>query len=434
MSAEQFVVLGLARVRAAWFRDISRWSNAGSLPVQFVKCVSADEVRTRLDGGRPFSALLIDGSLPALDRDLVDRAREHGCSVFVVDDGSRSRPWVDLDVSCLVHEPVDRDSLLSALHDHARPLSRVDIELADDTTAPDADAESSRGRIVAVTGAGGSGSTTTAMAVAQGLAATSAPGTVLLADLALHADQAMLHGAAQLVPGVQELVEAHRFAAPDATGVRALTFECTDRGYDLLLGLRRHRDWASIRPRAFDAALSSLRATYACTVADIDPDLEGQEECGSIDVEERNLMGRSVVREADLVVVTIAATLSGLVRGATIIESLLRAGTEPGRILPTVTRAPRSPRQRAEVTRALAALAEPIHGLTDEVPSPVFVPERRNLDDFARDHLPLPRSLVTPLGTVVSALVDRAGPVPRHRAEPQPITPGTLGSWSPDPD
>src|SRR3546814_3627994 len=82
---------------------------------------------------------------------------------------------------------------------------------------------------------------------------------ICLADLALDAEQAMLHAARDVVPGVAELVEAHRSGSPGPHEVRDLTWEVGERGYRLLLGLRRHRDWTAIRPRAFDAALDGLR-------------------------------------------------------------------------------------------------------------------------------------------------------------------------------
>ncbi len=95
-------------------------------------------------------------------------------------------------------------------------------------------------------------------------------GWSLLADLALDADQAMLHDAGDVVPGVQELVEIHRNARPPApTDPRSLAFAVTDRHYDLLLGLRRHRDWVTLRPAPFDAALDGLRRAYKAVVADV---------------------------------------------------------------------------------------------------------------------------------------------------------------------
>lgn len=72
MEGDRYVVLGLANVRSPWFREVGRWATAAVLPVDFVRCVSAEELRARLAGGRTYSAALIDGGLHELDRDLID--------------------------------------------------------------------------------------------------------------------------------------------------------------------------------------------------------------------------------------------------------------------------------------------------------------------------------------------------------------------------
>ena len=91
--ADRYVALGLARVRSPWFTDVARWATSGSLAMDFVKTVSIDEVRARLESGRPFSILLIDGGLPGIDRDLLELAAERGCAVVVVaDEGGLAAP------------------------------------------------------------------------------------------------------------------------------------------------------------------------------------------------------------------------------------------------------------------------------------------------------------------------------------------------------
>src|SRR3546814_11682621 len=103
----------------------------------------------------------------------------------------------------------------------------------------------------------------------------------------------MLHAARDVVPGVAELVEAHRSGSPGPHEVRDLTWEVGERGYRLLLGLRRHRDWTAIRPRAFDAALAGLRRGFRTVVADIDDALEGEAASGSLGLEARNARARA---------------------------------------------------------------------------------------------------------------------------------------------
>ena len=84
MSGEHFVVLGAARPRAAWFSDLGRWATSAALPVEFVRCVSVEEVRARLAAGRTWSAVVLDEAVPGLDRDLLDEARRVACAPIVV--------------------------------------------------------------------------------------------------------------------------------------------------------------------------------------------------------------------------------------------------------------------------------------------------------------------------------------------------------------
>ena len=90
MAADRYVVLGLARARRLVRRGRALGHGA-ALPVDFVKAVSGEEVHARLSSGRPFSALLVDGGLVALDRDLVQLAGRYGCAVVAVDDGRSAR-------------------------------------------------------------------------------------------------------------------------------------------------------------------------------------------------------------------------------------------------------------------------------------------------------------------------------------------------------
>ena len=48
MAGERYVVLGLAPARSAWFRSVGLWANSGALPAEFLKCMSAEEMRARL--------------------------------------------------------------------------------------------------------------------------------------------------------------------------------------------------------------------------------------------------------------------------------------------------------------------------------------------------------------------------------------------------
>jgi len=245
----------------------------------------------------------------------------------------------------------------------------------------------------------------------------------------------LLHDAGDVVPGLSELVESHRNGSLGSEEVRRLCFEVADRGYDLLLGLRRQRDWTALRSRALHAALDGLRQCYRVVVAEVDADVEGEAECGSLDIEERNMLARTTLRSADLVLAVGQAGLSGLHAQLRVIRDLVGLGADPSKLVPVVNRAPRNPRARAEISQALAQLLEASLPGLRLAANAVFVPERRRLDDALRDGLSPPPALVTPLAEMVRALLEArpangaGGAAAPAADEPVAVVPGSLGAW-----
>lgn len=423
--SDRYVVLGLARPRAQWFSELSRWATTAAVPVEFVKCLTPDEARARLSSGRRWSALLVDAGAHGVDRDLLDAASTNGTAPVVVADHRVERDWRELGAVAVLTDDFRRDDLLRVLATHARAVARVapTPDLADSQAPPPW-----RGTLVAVTGAGGVGTSTVAAMLSHGLGSdVREQGLVVLADLALSADQSVIHDTREISPGLAELVEMHRVGRGAAPDVRRVTFGGgRERPYDLLVGLRRHRDWTNLRPRAVAAALDGLRSTYRVVVADVDPDLEGEAETGSHDIGDRNVLARTVVADADLVAVVGRCDTLGVHKLATLVRDLRRFGVGPDRILPVLNRAPRSPSARSDITSAVVRL-----GFDDEdLPSsPIFLAERRRLDEVIRTSGSWPAGPSRDLAAAVRALLDRASTSP---AEPQPerVTPGSLGRFT----
>lgn len=432
MATDRFVLLGLARPRVEWFRAVGQWATSAAIPAEFLKCVSVEELRARLQSGRTFSAVLLDGGMATVDRDILEVARDAGCVVLVVDDGRGRQDWVGLGAASLLPTNLTREALLDALAGHAAMVGRGAASPLDDA-GPGTEVPTWRGLLAAVCGPGGTGASTVAAALAQGLghdARTS--GDVVLADLALQAEQAMLHDVRDVVPGIQELVEAHRSRRPSTDEVRALTFSVVERQYHLLLGLRRARYWATLRPRSFEAALESLRTAFATVVCDITADFESEDDAGSSDVEERNLMARSAVRSADVVFVVGRPGVKGLHALVRVLADLAAAGVPAGRTVPVLNEAPRQPRARAELAGALAELAVPAMGGGRTV-APVFLPSRR-VEEALRDAVSVPAPLPGLLAGAFNAVVDRLGPASDVGVQPvlERVAPGSLASWAED--
>ncbi len=427
---ERYVLLGLARARSDWFRTVGRWSTAAMLPAEFVRCVSVEELRARLGSGRVFSALLVDGSLPGVDRDLLAAAGELGVAVLVVDTET-ARDWRELGAAAVLAEAFSRDELLEVLQATASPVSTAVLA----TEQPAEATGGELGGLIAVTGPGGTGASTVAIALAQGLAAEVVDRrrrpTVLLADLCRVADQAMLHDPQVLVPSIQELVEAHRTGIPSAQAVLDQTFFVPNRGYRLLLGLRRPRHWVALRPRALEHTLDSLQRAVDVVVADVEADVEGEAETGSVDVEDRNRLSRTVLSRAEVVLVVAGAGMQGLYAAVRTINELLAFGVAPERMLPVIARGPRSPRARAELTAALSSLVAaggPIGGVV--LANPLHLPERP-VDQALRDGVALPSSLARSLARATGAIRARTEVPPRDDPPvPVRIAPGGLGSFT----
>jgi hypothetical protein len=424
----RYVLLGLARARSEWFRSVALWATTGAIPAEFVKCVSAEELRARLASGRAFSAALLDGGLPSTDRDLIAAVRDASCIPLIVDDG-RGRDWQGLGAAAILPSTITPEQLIDVLTTHATMVSSG-------AALPTLDAEPTDLRylpapLIAVCGAGGTGASCVAIALAQGLTepafhAIEGDRPVLLADFCRVANQAMLHDARDVVPGVQELVELHRGGRPTVPEVHAQTFHVAERGYQLLLGLRRPRYWSVLRPRSFEASLTSLRQAFGAVVCDVEPDLEGEADTGSLDVEERNMMARTVVSQADGVLVVGRADLPGLHGMVRLIGDLVTFGVPARRIVPVLNRVPRRARLRAQLTHAVHQLVGGIVQDAHHLP-PLFLPTR-HVEEALRDGValpaPLPALLVGAFRGLLSGSLTEVAPSP---AAPVPVEPGSLG-------
>ncbi len=431
---ERYVVLGVAPVRREWFRRVGRWANEAALPVEFVKCISVSEVISRLESGRPFSALLADASSTGLDRDLLDLANAVGCAPIVIDHGLVDRDWADLGARAVLPERFESGDLLAALEDNAYPIGRG--ETIEQHTVATSDGPA-LGRVVSVTGAGGLGTSTVAMALAQGLAKHSERQPILLADMALRSSQAMFHDARDVVPGLTELVESHRLGVPNAAEAARNIHSFPERGYDLLLGLRSERDWMSIPARALSASWTTLMTQYQTTICDITGEFDGAAETGSNDIEDRNRLARMAAMQSDLVLVVGTQGAWGVHHLVRTILHLSSLGVPGERILPIVNFGPRQPRARAGISSAIADLLSSRIADASAVPSPIFLPTRRHLESALRDGDPIPGALANPLANAAAALLGHTEPlVAAPNADPVPVavTPGSLGIWSENDD
>jgi hypothetical protein len=114
------------------------------------------------------------------------------------------------------------------------------------------------------------------------------------------------------------------------------------------------------------------------------------------------------------------------------VTALLEHGVTGSQILPVVNRAPRSQRNRAEITAAVNTLTQPYTVNHSPLPTPIFIGERRRFEDIVHAAARLPDTLVSPITSAVRVMLDRADARPiaiEPERELVAVAPGSLGSW-----
>ncbi|CAN5920397.1 hypothetical protein BH23ACT10_BH23ACT10_05500 [soil metagenome] len=404
-------LLGLVSRTAAWPQRVEAWTSAGQLPVLVSYCQSAAHLQARLRSDQGTTVALLDGDLSFVDRDLLAGIAADGGVAVVIEGPRRQRDWVELGASHVLPVDFDQRQLLRAVG----------------TNSPSV-APSPPGRsvapMIAVTGPGGTGASVTAVAVAQGLAADRR--RVLLADCCLHAEQAMLHNAHGAQPCLTDVIELHAHRTPERRQVRQLALGIVERGYYLLPGIPRARHWSRVGTGSFQSALQSLRTAFDAVVIDVDADVEGEAEGGSIEVEERNVLARTVLSAADAVLVVGQPTMKGVYALVRVMIDLLEFGVRPQRLLAVVNQAGASDTARAELSRAVRHLIDGVTG--GRAVGPVLFAPRVALEERLRERDAVPDSWSSLLADATAVVLDRSGGGGEANG-PVRVTAGALGHW-----
>ena len=338
--------------------------------------------------------------------------------MLVVDDGHTRRDWAALGVDAVLPAPFDRALLLTTLVETARPVAAPE-------TAP---ARSSRwpwpgGRAAWSRSPGrrgwlvhrGHGRSPRVWAPASASRSGGWP-----ADLCWRTSRSTPTSPCCTTPATSSPA-SRSSSRPTAAGCREPTRSDRSpssprRGATTCCsGSGATATGPSFVPGRSRRPLDGLLRPFDVVVADVDADLEGDDEVGSVDVEDRNLLARTVAARADLVLVSALPTIAGLRRLIVHLDDLLRFGVGPDRLQPVLSRAPRRARARAELAGAVARAGHRRSAPTGRLGSPLFVPERSGLDDLHRVGSPLPRALVDPVAAVVGPARQPTGGPRRDR-------------------
>ena len=410
MRPARYVLIGLGSSRTEWLARLSHWVTSGALSADLSRCLTVEEFRAGL-ATRAVSVAFVDELAKPLDRDLLANIRAAGAVPVVVAGRQPRRDWYALGAHATLPDDFDLGAVAELLRSRARPVHLPEDPMpAPPPTRP-------AGRLVAVCGPGGAGSSTVAAGLAQGLAAHLGR-RVVLADMALNGEQAVLHGIESSSLGLPGLVDAHRRSTVAAADLDRHLIQVAERSYALATGIHRRRAWATMRPRALHAALTSLLETFTDVVADTDADIEGEPDGGSLDVEERNAMSRCAIARADVVVVVGQPGVKGCYSVLRALEDLWAFGVPENRVVAVVNRCRGGRLERTEIGIAL-------RGLSGErlVRAPVFIPDRE-VEPILVDGRRLPAWLCDPVASVVRGVLDRLGGRTIDLTDPVPVPVG----------
>ncbi|MGB6059684.1 MAG: hypothetical protein WBF71_15625, partial [Microthrixaceae bacterium] len=209
-----------------------------------------------------------------------------------------------------------------------------------------------------------------------------------------------------VIPGLPELVDAHRGDRPDPDEIRRLFFNIEDRGYALLLGRRRARDASSMGPISTSAAIEGVRRTFDTVVIDVDPELDGEDETGSIDIENHHGVTRVATGLSDLVLLVVRPGMKGMHDLTELVDTFSEFGVPRDKLLPIINFAPRGALARAALTRLVSQLTD-LDGQSTS--PPIFLPPVRSLEDVHNCASRLPSNLTSHLGRAVDHLIPAVG-------------------------
>ncbi len=423
--SDRFVVLGLARSRCQWFCDLASWSSHAVAPIDYIKCLTPDEAQALIGSGRRLSAVLVDAALPGIDREFIALVASIGAATVVVADGASSRDWESLGCSAILNSAFTPAELVETLTRHAVPVDRSTRRATRSNVGPTC--TTPLAPLIGVAGSGGTGASTVAIALAQELGRDSSEPEVALADGARVGDMSMYHDVGDVLPGLPELVEAHRVDQLDPQEIKRLLFPIQNRSYHLLLGQRRSRDAAAMKPHSIQAAIEGLRRSFDFVVLDHDPDLDGEAETGSIDIEERHTLSRSAAKTADLIVLVGKPGAKGIHDLIRLIDRYSDLGVPRERLIPVMNQATKNPAHRLATARVLAELSSSPSSEASTLVSPLFLRNVRRMEELHRSAAVLPEALGRPVAQLSRRLLLELGQRQAEAAEPVRLRAGELG-------
>ena len=328
---------------AAWELALVRGLGRPELGVRVVRrCVDHGELLGTALRDRP-RAVIVDASLPWVDRDLVTTLRRAGTETVAI--GASARPLEQIGIHCL---PADASPEAVSALVFGLDIGTSTVGSMSTDRVPSSDA----GRLVAVWGAGGAPGRST-VAIHLAIEAASAGSRTLLIDGDVWSASIAQSLELDEAPSI---TQAARLAAD---GWPAPITECVQSGPEnvaVLVGLARAELWPEVREESWRAVLAAAVLEYDVIVVDLAAPIEEDEELVFDRVPfRRNLVTTMVLERADEIVMVVGSDPIGLRRAVMAHQALLARTPALPDVSVILNRAPRSGRRLQDCSRAVTA-------------------------------------------------------------------------------
>ncbi len=333
------------------------------------RCVDHGELLGTALRDRP-RAVLVDASLPWVDRDLVTTLRRSGTEVIAI--GNSARPLGQIGVHCLAPD-ASADAVAAAVFalDPVGPASADSAKTAAGTmggvttalNAPDSDRTAGR-LLVVWGGAGAPGRTTVAIHLA--VEAARAGHSTLLIDADVWSASIAQTLELDEAPSV---AQAARLAADGWPESITTCVQTGPDGLGVLTGLARAELWPEVREQAWRAVLAAAVVAYDFVIVDAAAPIEEDEGLVFDRVPfRRNLVTTVALERADEIVMVAAADPVGLRRAVVAHRSWTERATPVHEFRVVLNRAPRAGRRLQDCSRMVSDWigVRPVAFLPDE--------------------------------------------------------------------
>jgi hypothetical protein len=333
------------------------------MPIELARVADLDDAIATVDRASGASVVLVDAPTGVHSKDafVVERFRDRTTVVRIVSTVVEdSADLIRISPKDLTAEYVWRLCIESSRSRSSQHIDLRGSSTSDATTTQPGALELERGALIGIVDDDDRRRPLLALNLGVGLSEISTTGSCVMVDSARFPTAHLTLGCATGETDFRRLCEDARFASPKVSPqIDSYTIPFGRRQVQLpiVTGSTQQSFWNALTADAADRAMSWLCRSFNYSIFACEANLLGRRETGSLDIEERNLISRTLAQYADLVCVAVQPDAIGVKRWMNQLETLKSLRSEAQPIVTIVVERQRSPIARAQLVRTLNELA-----------------------------------------------------------------------------